>query len=202
MHKIQNTSSISHQPIGLIVKTIVKMSNKSSPQSLQKRVCWNFAVALLAKPCNYICTRFVWLLSFDLSGMDGPTRSICSSHHSSPGYWSTQANLPRPRLVKRGQSNLISAVWYHLILKLLVCLFHYSLIHLLILSFLLYFSLQNIYSIENRFKVIFWDTLYEFELGWCRALDSFWISNSSNILFKMCFNLNPKISYLLTNLVL
>jgi len=38
-----------------------------------------------------LCCYFVWPLSFNLSGLGGPTRSINFSQHSYPGHWSTQS---------------------------------------------------------------------------------------------------------------
>ena len=40
-------------------------------------------------------STFVWPLTFDLSSMGGPTRSIRSRWCSSPGHWDTQAVTPR-----------------------------------------------------------------------------------------------------------
>jgi hypothetical protein len=39
--------------------------------------------------------HFVWPLLFDLPGMGGPTRSLRSRRHSSPGYWGAQTSSPR-----------------------------------------------------------------------------------------------------------
>jgi hypothetical protein len=36
--------------------------------------------------------HFVWPLPFYLSGMGGPTRSLLSHQHSSPGHWGTQTS--------------------------------------------------------------------------------------------------------------
>jgi hypothetical protein len=39
--------------------------------------------------------HFFWPLHFDLSGMGGPTRSLRSRQHSSPGHWGAQTSCPR-----------------------------------------------------------------------------------------------------------